>query len=432
MKVLIVGEGGREHALAWKIASSPRVTQLYVAPGNGGTALLGTQVPLKASDVEGLRAFALREGIDLTVVGPELPLTLGLVDAFEGCGLKAFGPNQAAAEIEGSKAFAKEVMRRAKIPTADHAVAETPAEARAYLARVGTPVVIKADGLAAGKGVVVCGSPEEAERAVHSMMVDRIFGEAGARLVLEEYLEGEEASFLCLTDGKTVLPLESSQDHKRLCDGDRGPNTGGMGAYSPAPVLDGELLHWVAEEIALPVVQTMAEMGRPYRGVLYAGLMITDQGPKVLEFNARMGDPEAQPLLLRMESDLVPLLEATLEGSLSEAEIAWRREAAVCVVLASKGYPSSYEKGQEIRGLEELESWRDVVVFHAGTRREGEKLLTHGGRVLGITSLGETLEGAIQQAYAAVERVRWEGVCYRTDIGRKALRLRSGQALRRD
>ncbi|MBI2877514.1 MAG: phosphoribosylamine--glycine ligase [Candidatus Tectomicrobia bacterium] len=422
MKVLIVGEGGREHALAWKIRRSPRVTQLYCAPGNGGTASLGASIPLRADDIEGLRDFALREGIDLTVVGPELPLTLGLVDAFEACGLKAFGPRRAAAEIEGSKAFAKEVMRQARIPTADSVVVETLAEARAYLDRLGAPIVVKADGLAAGKGVAVCGSREEAEAAVQSMMGERIFGEAGARLVLEEYLEGEEASFLCLTDGKTVLPWESSQDHKRLYDGDQGPNTGGMGAYSPAPILNREMLHRVTEEIALPAVQTLAALGRPYRGVLYVGLMITPQGPKVLEFNARLGDPETQPLLVRMASDLVPLLDAAIESRLSGAEIHWREEAAVCVVLASKGYPGPYEKGREIRGVEELASWPDLEVFHAGTRREGGRLLTQGGRVLGITALGERLEGAICRAYAAVEKVGWEGVHYRTDIGQKALR----------
>ncbi len=422
MKVLVVGSGGREHALVWKIAQSPRVTQVYAAPGNAGTAELAENVPIGAEDVDALAAFAEREGVDLTVVGPEAPLVLGIVDRFRERGLRIFGPTADAARLEGSKAFAKAVMARCGVPTAEYREFSDPGEARAYIRERGAPIVIKADGLAAGKGVTVARTLDEALEAVDAVMVERRFGEAGARVVVEECLAGEEASFLAFCDGKNVLPMASSQDHKPVFDNDEGPNTGGMGAYSPAPVVTPELFDEIVETVIRPTVEGLAREGTPYVGVLYAGLMIQDGRPKVLEFNCRFGDPECQPIVMRMKGDLVPVLEACIDGTLDRVSLEWDPRPAVCVVMASGGYPGSYTKGHEIRGLDDAARLDDVVVFHAGTRREGGRVVTAGGRVLGVTALGEDIPAAIRRAYQAVERISWEGVHYRRDIGRKALR----------
>lgn len=421
MRVLVVGGGGREHALAWKLKQSPHVKQLFAAPGNGGIAELAECIDVSASEVRRLADFASKRGIDLTVVGPELPLTLGIVDEFESRGLRIFGANQQAAILEGSKAFAKRLMRKHKIPTGFFQTFYRAEDARRYIQDVGAPIVVKADGLASGKGAMVCPTVKEALDAVKLTMEDRIFGDAGEKLVVEEFLTGEEASFLAFTDGETVVPMASSQDHKPVFDDDKGPNTGGMGAYSPAPVVTEEIHRKIMDEIMIPTVKAMAAEGRPYRGVLYAGVMIKNGEPRVLEFNARLGDPEAQPLLMRMESDLLPILEAVVDRRLHEVEIRWRPEPAVCVVMASGGYPGVHEKGRVITGLRTASRLKDVVVFHAATALLGGKVVTNGGRVLGVTALGKDIADAILRAYRAVEKIRWEGVHYRTDIGRKAL-----------
>jgi len=422
MRILVVGSGGREHALVWKLAQSPRVTRLYAAPGNAGIAEQAECAPVPATDLAGLAAFAEKEKVDLTVVGPEVPLTLGLVDEFERRGLRTFGASRAAAEIEGSKAFAKALMVKYGIPTAAYREFRESDAAIAYVRDRGAPIVVKADGLAAGKGALVCRTLAEAVAAVRLIMEERAFGEAGDRVVVEECLEGEEASFLAFTDGQTVLPLASAQDHKPIFDNDEGPNTGGMGAYSPAPVVSALLHRQIMDRVMLPTVRAMAAEGRPYRGVLYAGLMIRDGEAKVLEFNARFGDPEAQPLLLRMDNDLVPVLEAVLEGRLHQVSLQWKEDAAVCVVMASGGYPGSYQKGKVIQGLEEAAKVEGVVIFHAGTARRGAHLVTDGGRVLGVTGRGRDVRDAIARTYEAVRRITWEGVQFRTDIGAKALR----------
>jgi len=422
MKVLVVGGGGREHALVWKIARSPRVAKVYCAPGNAGISKQATIVPVRANDLEGLLAFAMREKIDLTVVGPEEPLTKGIVDLFESKGLRIFGPGREAAEIEGSKAFAKEMMRKSRIPTAPYGVFEDRVEAEAYIQAKGAPIVVKADGLAAGKGVIVCKTVEEAIHAVDQIMAEKVFGEAGNRVVIEECLAGEEVSYIAFTDGKTILPMASSQDHKAVFDGDKGPNTGGMGAYSPAPVVTGEIHERIMEEILEPMVKGMAQEGRPYKGVLYAGLMISDGLPKVLEFNARLGDPETQPIFMRMRGDIIPILEACIDGNLAERHMEWDNRVSVCVVMASKGYPEKYEKGKVIQGLEVASTMKDVFVFHAGTAFESGRIITSGGRVLGVTALGEDIPKAIERVYEAIRNVFWDGVHYRTDIGKKALR----------
>jgi phosphoribosylamine--glycine ligase len=422
MKILVVGSGGREHSLVWKLAQSPRVHRLYAAPGNAGIAEQAECVPVPATDVVALATFAEKEKVELTVVGPEVPLTLGLVDEFQRRGLRAFGASRAAAQIEGSKAFAKALMLKYGIPTAAYREFSEPDAALAYVRERGAPIVVKADGLAAGKGALVCRTVADAVAAVRLIMEQRAFGEAGDRVVVEECLEGEEASFLAFTDGKTVLPLASAQDHKPIYDNDEGPNTGGMGAYSPAPVVSATLHRQIMERVMVPTVRAMAAEGRPYRGILYAGVMIKDGEAKVLEFNARFGDPEAQPLLLRMDNDLVPVLEAVLEGRLHEVTLQWKEDAAVCVVMASGGYPGTYQKGKAIQGLEEAAKVEGVVIFHAGTARRGAHLLTDGGRVLGVTGRGRDVREAITRTYEAVRRISWEGAHFRTDIGAKALR----------
>ena len=421
MKILVVGGGGREHALVWKIVQSPKVSKVYCAPGNAGISEQATLVPIQANDLNGLLEFALKEKIDLTVVGPEDPLTRGIVDLFESKGLLIFGANKKAAEIEGSKAFAKEMMKKYRIPTGFYEIFDNRDEAVRYIRNQGAPIVVKADGLAAGKGVIVCKTVEEAIHSVDQIMVEKMFGNAGNRVVVEEYLVGEEASYIAFTDGKTILPLASSQDHKAILDGDQGPNTGGMGAYSPAPVVTDEVHEKIIEKILRPIIYGMGEEGRPYQGVLYAGLMIHEGHPKVLEFNARFGDPETQPALMRMKGDIVPILEACMQGTLSRHKIEWDNRASVCVVLASQGYPGDYEKGKIIEGLKEVSQMEKVFVFHAGTILKDGRVLTNGGRVLGVTGLGEDISRAIERTYQAVKKISWEGVYYRTDIGQKAL-----------
>jgi phosphoribosylamine--glycine ligase len=422
MKVMVIGEGGREHALAWKIAQSPLVTQVYSAPGNAGTASLGQNIPLKTTDLTGLKKFALQEKIDLTVVGPELPLAMGIVDEFQESGLMIVGPTKKAAEIESSKVFAKEILHKANIPTAPYTVVESFSEAKDYIYHSKESLVVKADGLAAGKGAIVCSSKEEAIAAAKSLMVDKIFGEAGNRLVIERRLWGEEASFICLTDGEHVLPLATSQDHKPIFDGDRGPNTGGMGAYSPTPIITPGMYDQIIETIAQPTIKTMAQLGRPYQGVLYIGLMIDQEGPKVLEYNARFGDPETQPLLMRLQSDLIPILVATVTGKLRDYQIMWSKQHSVCVVMAARGYPGAYAKGKEITGLEAAKAGGNIQIFHAGTILKEGRVFTNGGRVLGVTSLGEDIAQAIARAYEGVKKISWDGLYYRTDIGHRALR----------
>ena len=421
MKLLVVGGGGREHALAWKIALSPKVSKVYCAPGNAGISEQATLVPIQANDLSRLLEFALKEKIDLTVVGPEDPLTRGIVDLFESKGLLIFGATKKAAEIEGSKAFAKEMMKKYHIPTAFYEIFDNRNEAVKYIRKQGAPIVVKADGLAAGKGVIVCKTVEEAIHSVDQIMVEKIFGNAGNRVVLEEYLVGEEASYIAFTDGKTILPMASSQDHKPVLDGDQGPNTGGMGAYSPAPVVTDEVHEKIIEKVLRPVIYGMGEEGRPYKGVLYAGLMIHEGHPKVLEFNARFGDPETQPVLMRMKGDIVPILEACMKGNLFQHKIEWDNRASVCVVMTSKGYPGDYEKGKIIEGLKEVSRMERVFVFHSGTTFKDGKIMTNGGRVLGVAGLGEDIPRAIERAYQAVKKISWDGVHYRTDIGQKAL-----------
>jgi phosphoribosylamine--glycine ligase len=417
----VVGGGGREHALVWKIAQSPKVTKIYCAPGNAGISEQATIVPIKANDLKGLLEFALKEKIDLTLVGPEDPLTQGIVDLFESKALLIFGANKKAAEIEGSKAYAKEMMKKYHIPTGVYEIFDNRNEAVEYIRKQGAPIVVKADGLAAGKGVIVCKTTEEAIRSVDKIMVEKIFGEAGNRVVIEEYLIGEEASYIAFTDGKAILPMASSQDHKPVFDGDRGPNTGGMGAYSPAPVVTDEVNEKIIEKVLRPIIYGMGEEGRPYKGVLYAGLMIHEGHPKVLEFNARFGDPETQPVLMRMKEDIVPILEACMKGTLSQHRIEWDKRASVCVVMASKGYPGDYEKGKVIKGLKEVSRMEGAFVFHAGTALKEDQMITNGGRVLGVTGLGEDIPRAIEKAYQAVKKISWDGVHYRTDIGQRAL-----------
>ncbi len=421
MKILVIGGGGREHALVWKIAQSPLVTKLYCAPGNPGTSSLAENLPIGVDQLDKLLAFAYENNIDLTVVGPEQPLSLGIVDLFESHGLKVFGPSQKAAFIEGSKAFSKDLMRKYNVPTAAYGVFTDQSEAEAFINRTGAPIVVKADGLAAGKGVIIAQTCEEAVSTVRDMLSGNAFGSAGSRVVIEEFLTGEEASFLVITDGKNIIPLVSAQDHKAIFDGDLGPNTGGMGAYSPAPVVT-QAIHEIAmQQVIRPTVDGMAAEGRPYRGVLYAGLMVKDGEVKTLEFNARFGDPECQPLLMRMKSDIVPVLLAVAEGDLGSVAIEWHDKAAVCVVMATEGYPGEYRRGDRISGLERAAELEDLYVFHAGTAQIDGSCVTNGGRVLGVTALGTTVKDAITAAYQGVSLISWQGAQCRSDIGKKAL-----------
>jgi phosphoribosylamine--glycine ligase len=427
MNVLVIGGGGREHALAWKLAQSPRVARVFVAPGNGGTARAGelTNVPL--SDTAALIAFARREGVHLTVVGPEAPLAAGIVDDFRAAGLRIFGPTRAAAQLESSKDYAKRFMRRHDIPTAASETFDAPAAAHAYVAGRGVPIVVKADGLAAGKGVVVATTLQEAHDAIDQMLVDNTMGAAGARVVIEDFLAGEEASFIVMVDGVHVLPLASSQDHKRLRDGDQGPNTGGMGAYSPAPVVTPGVHARIMREIVLPTVQGMAADGIAYSGFLYAGVMLDANGaPRVLEFNCRLGDPETQPILIRLRSDLLDLLEAGVAGTLDRVEAEWDRRAALGVVLAAGGYPEAPRAGAAVVGLERItaQAHPDVQVFHAGTMLAGDSVVVSGGRVLCVTALGDSVRQAQRAAYGAIAALHFDGMQYRTDIGHRALSRR--------
>ncbi len=420
MKVLVVGSGGREHALVWKLRQSPKVTKIYCAPGNPGIGALAECVAIAANRVEQLADFASDHGVDLTIVGPEEALTLGIVDLFNARGLKAFGPGKLAAALEGSKAFMKDLLHKYQIPSGFYQVFSEREEAVRYIRSQGVPLVVKADGLAAGKGVIVAATVDEAIAAVDLILTDQAFGVAGSRVVVEEFLPGEEASFLAFTDGTTVLPLPTAQDHKAVYDGDKGPNTGGMGAYSPAPVVTESIHRQAMEKIMLPTVRAMAAEGRPYKGVLYAGLMIHNGQAKVLEFNCRFGDPEAQPLLMRVQTDLVDIVLAIIDGRLDQVELVLDPRPAVCVVMASYGYPGTYDKGKEIHGLESAFP-PEVMVFHAGTAEKDGRIVTAGGRVLGVTARAEDLATAIGLAYGAVAKISWEGAYFRKDIGQKAL-----------
>jgi phosphoribosylamine--glycine ligase len=430
MKVLIIGSGGREHALAWKVAQSSRVRQVYVSPGNAGTACEPkvTNLAIAIDDIPEMVRFARGHSVDLTIVGPEAPLVLGVVDAFQEAGLRCFGPTQAAAQLEGSKAFTKDFLARHHIPTAAYQTFTALEPALAYIRQQSAPIVVKADGLAAGKGVIPAQSEAEAMQAVKNMLIGNAFGEAGQRVVIEEFLRGEEASFIVMVDGEHILPLASSQDHKARDDGDRGPNTGGMGAYSPAPVITLELHRRIIRDIIEPTVRGMAEEGRTYLGFLYAGLMITADGvPKVLEYNCRLGDPEAQPILMRLRSDLVALCEAALYGCLPQVQADWDPRAALGVVMAAKGYPGDYSKGDVITGLDrDVEDY--VKLFHASTLKKNGQIVTNGGRVLCATALGDSVREAQALAYNLVKRVNWKNLYYRTDIGYRAIvRERAGQ-----
>lgn len=424
MRILLIGGGGREHALAWKLAQSDKVEKIFAAPGNPGIAMLKkcSCIDLKLDDLEKVADYAEEESIDLTVVGPEATLVAGIADVFKRRGLPVFGPSKAAAQLEGSKAFSKELMAKYNIPTAFFKICEDMETAKAYVKEKGAPIVVKADGLAAGKGVVVAMTEEEALEAIEEMMGDHKFGNAGARVVLEEYMEGEEASLLAFTDGKTVVPMLAAQDHKRIFDNDQGPNTGGMGTYAPAPVMTDILRLKATERILKPVVAAMAKEGTPYQGCLYAGLMIKDDVIKVVEFNCRFGDPETQVVLPLLESDLAEIMLACATGTLDQADVAWSDKAAVCVVMASGGYPESYETGKVITGLAEADAQENTVVFHAGTKNSAGSIVTAGGRVLGVTAVDENIRAARDRAYAAVENIKFDGAFYRKDIAWRALK----------
>ena len=423
MKILVVGNGGREHALVWKIRQSPLVKDVYCAPGNAGIAGIADCVPIDTSNIIEVADFAQTIRADLTVVGPELPMVLGIADEFQRRGMAIFCPTRVAAEIEGSKAFAREFMNRHHNPSPRYSIAGSPEEAEQVIKKseLGYPLVLKVDGLAAGKGVVVVADKKEAKAAAAEMMSDKKFGTAGAKLVFEEFLPGDEVSFLAFSDGARVVPMVSVQDHKRVNDNDEGPNTGGMGTVSPSTSLSLDVHKQIMQEIILPTVAGLATEGRKYQGVLYAGLMVTEKGPRVLEFNARFGDPETQTIMARMRSDIVPILQGVAEGHLKETKIDWAKEAAACIVLTSRGYPDAPETGQEIRGLDALAGQSDVTVFHAATAKRDGKVVTVGGRVLGVTALGVSLDGAIERAYQAVKKISFDGMHYRTDIGQKAL-----------
>ncbi len=422
MKVLVIGSGGREHTLVWKITQSPKVSQIYCAPGNAGISRLAQCVNIDADSIEKLVDFAKKEKIDLTVVGPELPLSQGIVNEFNKQGLRIFGPSKEATEIESSKVFSKYLLKKYNIPTANYQVFQNSEKALDYIKKQTFPLVIKADGLAAGKGVFIVKNLVEARDALGALMEEKKFGEAGRQVIIEEFLEGEEVSILAFCDGKTVVPMVSSQDHKKIFDNDRGPNTGGMGAYSPVPFYPNEFKKKVLEEILKPTVEGLRSEGREYKGVLYAGLILTKQGPKVLEFNARFGDPETQVILPRLKTDLIDIFNAVIEQTLHKINIEWKDNAAVCVVMASGGYPGKYHKGKVISGLERLEKMKDIIVFHAGTKLQDDKIITSGGRVLGITAWDETISKAKERAYKGVKEIYFEDMYYRKDIASKAIK----------
>ncbi len=421
MNILVIGSGGREHTLAWKLAQSPKADKIYALPGNPGMANVAMCVEgIAITDNASIVDFAQKHAIGLVVVGPEVPLTNGLVDAVTAAGIKAFGPTQAAAQIEGSKAFSKSLMKKYGIPTAKYEVFTEAEAAREYIRKEGAPIVIKADGLAAGKGVIVAMTEDEALQAVADIMEDKEFGNAGSRVVIEEFMEGEEASLLCFTDGKTICPMISSQDHKRAYDGDKGPNTGGMGTYAPAPVMTDKMVQETYDKILLPTIQAMEKEGKPYKGCLYAGLMITADGPKVVEFNARFGDPETQVVLPLLNSDLVDIMVACADGTLAEQQVEWAKEAAVCVVMAAGGYPKAYNKGDAITGLDDAKA-AGCQVFHAGTAHKNGQIVTDGGRVLGVTAKAADVRAAVDKAYAGVEKIAFKDAFYRKDIAHRAL-----------
>ena len=421
MNVLVIGSGGREHALVWKIAQSRHADRIYCAPGNAGIAGIAECIPISATDIEALYSFAMENDIGLTIVGPEAPLVLGIVDTFRKGGLRIFGPLSFAAQLEGSKSFSKRIMLKYGIPTADARVFSDYEKAVNYIREKGVPIVVKADGLAAGKGVMVCTTEGEAITAVNMIMSERLFGDAGAQVVIEECLEGEEASFLVFSDGNTIIPMPPSQDHKRALDNDCGPNTGGMGAYTPVPIIDMDMQNRIMKEVMLPAVNALKAEGCPYEGILYAGIMLTTEGPKVLEFNCRFGDPEAQPILMRLQTDILDIMNAVIDKKLDSIEIEWSDKASVCVVIASGGYPDKYTTGQSIKGLKDFNNMNDVVVFHAGTKFDGGNIVTAGGRVLGVTAIGVDLKNAIDKAYDELNRISFEGMQYRKDIGRRGI-----------
>ncbi len=426
MRVLVIGSGGREHALVWKIHQSPKVKKIFCAPGNAGIGRLAQCVDISAVDIEGLLQFAKKEKIDLTIVGPESSLVAGIVNVFEDNDLRIFGPRKESALLEGSKVFAKEFLKKYNIPSAAFKVFSERKKAKKYIDRCGVPIVVKADGLAAGKGVIVAQTAAEAKEAVDLIMMEKAFGDAGDRIVIETCLRGEEASFIAFTDGRTVLPLPTSQDHKAIFENDQGPNTGGMGAYSPAPVVTDEIADHVMKKIMLPTVQGLKAEGRPFKGMLYAGLMIDGDTVNVLEFNCRFGDPEAQPLLVRLENDIIDIFEAAIDGRLDSIKMRIKPSPSVCVVMASGGYPGSYEKGKVITGLAKAAKVENTMVFHAGTTIKNGRTVTAGGRVLGVTATGKNLQQAISRAYSAVDMIQWKGCCFRRDIGAKALRRAHG------
>lgn len=423
VRVLVIGSGGREHALVWKIAQSKAVGDIFAAPGNAGIREIAQCIEIGSDDIKGLVNFAKDKKIDLTVVGPEAPLVAGIVDEFQKQNLTIFGPTALASRLEASKVFAKQIMIKSGVPTAHCEIFDDPQQAKDYIKTKNAPMVVKADGLAQGKGVIVAKTQKEALDAVTSIMEEKIFGEAGNKVIVEECLLGEEASILVFCDGNNFVPLASSQDHKRIFDNDQGPNTGGMGAYSPAPVVSKKLMKEILNKIIKPVVLEMSKIGCPYKGVLYAGIMITSEGPKVLEFNVRFGDPETQAILPRLKTDLVKVMQLVIDEKLNSARLSWRKESCVCIVLSSGGYPGEYQKGKEIFGLGELKNKNGVVVFHAGTKLDKAKVLTSGGRVLGVTALGKTIQDAIKNAYQVAEKIKFEGMHFRKDVGRRAIGL---------
>ncbi len=416
MKILVVGGGGREHAIIWKLRQNSSIREIHCAPGNGGIGNIAKCVPINATDIEALTEYAKNENFDLVIVAPDDPLYMGLVDKLTEQGMRAFGPTKLAAEIEGSKVYAKELMKKYDIPTAGYEVFKDFNSAQAYVKGCSYPVVVKADGLALGKGVIICDTYEQADEALKTIMVDKKFGDAGSRVVIEEFIEGPEVSVLSFCDGKTILPMASAQDHKRAFDGDKGPNTGGMGTFSPSPKYTPEIQKQVEETIIYPTVKALQSEGRPFKGIIFFGLMLTADGPKVLEYNARFGDPEAQVVLPRLKNDLLEIIEACIDGTLSEIELKWDERSAVCVVMASGGYPGSYKKGTPISGLSNV---REAVVFHAGTQKENDSYYTSGGRVLGVTALGKDIKNARKTAYSEIKHINFEGAQYRTDIGIK-------------